>query len=66
MIELYQRKSKYTEMKPYCHHSKPNDFMEYCEWYNGEGFDINLSDNRIVSLTWGQWEAMQALITYKE
>ena len=65
MIELYQRSAKFTELRPYCHHSKPGDFMEYCEWSNGEGFDITV-DKKHFSLTYGEWEALQALVNYKE
>ena len=40
--------------------------MEVCEWYNGEGFDVSIADKTSVSFTWGQWEALQALVAYKE
>jgi NADPH-dependent 7-cyano-7-deazaguanine reductase QueF len=66
MIDVYQRKAKFTELKAYCPFSKDSDFMEVCEWYNGEGFDVNISDQNSVSLTWGQWEALQALVAYRE
>lgn len=66
MIENYTRKAKFTELKAYCHHSKDDDFMEVCEWYNGEGFDVVVSDKQKVSFTWGEWEALQVLINYRE
>lgn len=66
MIDSYERKARFTELKAYCYHSKENDFMEVCEWGNGEGFDVTISDSHRISLTWGQWEALQVLVSYRE
>jgi hypothetical protein len=66
MIETSTRKSKFTELKPYCHHSKEHDYMEVTEWSNGEGFDVNINDKKHISLSWGELEALQVLINYKE
>jgi hypothetical protein len=38
--------------------------MEVCEWHNGEGFDVTVND-QVTSITWGQWECLQALVAYK-
>ena len=67
-IETYERKAKFAELKAWCYLSKDHDFIEVTEWYNGEGFDIFLSGSseQRVSLSWGQWEALQALVAYKE
>ena len=65
MIESYNRKTKFMELKPYCHHAKDYDFMEVTEWHNGEGFDVTIG-KKIVTFTWGEWEALQALVAYKE
>ena len=48
--------------------SKEHDFAEICEWSNGEGFDVtvnSVSDEQRFSLTYGQWEALQVLVSYK-
>lgn len=66
MIEVTTRKAKFTNLKPYCHHSKEHDYMEVTEWSNGEGLDININDKKHISLTWGELEALQVLINYKE
>ena len=68
MIEINERTAKFTELKPYDHAAKDNDYMEVCEWSNGGGFDVTLSSHgdQLFSLTWGQWEALQALVAYKE
>jgi hypothetical protein len=63
-IDTYERKAKFTQLKPYDPFAKDDDFMEVCEWYNGEGFDVNFN-NQIVSFTWGQWECLQVLVNYK-
>ena len=67
-MDMYERKAKFTEIKPYCHTAKEHDFMEVTEWYNGEGFDVSMSSssrNATFSLTWGEWECLQALVAYK-
>jgi len=66
MIEQCQRLSRFTELKAYCHHAKDHDYMEVTEWANGEGFDINIDDKKHLSLTHGQWQALQALVAYRE
>ncbi len=63
-MEIYERKTRFTELRHYDHTAKQHDFMEVCEWHNGEGFDVTISE-RHFSLTWGQWECLQALITYR-
>jgi len=63
-METYDRKSRFTELRPYDHTAKDHDFMEVCEWHNQEGFDVTMND-RVTSFTWGQWECLQALVAYK-
>ena len=65
-MELYERKSKFTgNLKAYCHHHKEHDYMEVTEWHNGEGFDVNIDGKQTFSLTWGEYECMQALVLFK-
>ena len=63
-IETYTRKAKFAELKPYDPFADIGDFMEVCEWHNGEGFDVTIN-NRVVSFTLGQWECLQVLVNYK-
>lgn len=63
-MKEYQRKAKMVELKKYCLHAKEHDFMEVTEWYNGEGFDVSINQ-RHFSLSWGEYEALQACLTYK-
>ena len=67
-MEQYQRKTRSTELSKYDHLSKPFDMIEVTDWYNGEGFDVYIStasDTRRFGLTWGEYEALQACVTYK-
>ena len=41
--------------------SGENDFIEVCEWKNGEGYDIYIND-RQYSFTHGELEAINYLI----
>ena len=64
MMKQYERKARFTELKPYDILAKEHDFMEVCEWNNGEGFDVTKNEQQF-SLTWGQWECLQALVAFK-
>lgn len=65
-MKIYDRKAKFTDcLAAYCHHHKQHDYMEVTEWHNGEGFDVNLSGEKSFSLTWGEYECLQALVNYK-
>ena len=64
-IETYKRKARFAELKPYDPFADKDDFMEVCEWHNGEGFDVTIN-NRVFSFTWGQWECLQVLVNFKD
>ena len=64
MMKQYERKARFTELKPYDILAKEHDFMEVCEWNNGEGFDVTKNEQQF-SLTWGQWQCLQALVAFK-
>jgi hypothetical protein len=66
MIDTYQKLSKCLDLNAYCHHAKDHDFLELTEWHNGEGFDVTKSGDKFFSFTWGEWEALQALVAYRE
>ena len=63
-MKQYERKTKFTELQPYDHLAKEHDFIEVCEWHNGEGFDVTISE-KSFNLTWGEFEALTALVHYK-
>lgn len=65
-MQTYTRKSRFTELKPYDHFAKDDDFIEVTEWHNGEGFDVVIGNEQKFSLTDGQFQALMALVNYRE
>lgn len=61
MPELRQRNSLYCDLKVYDVYAKDTDFIEVTEWTNGEGYDININDKPIISLTVGELNAIKSL-----
>ncbi len=61
-VNLYNRKSLMVELKDFDYLAKKDDFIEVTEWGNGEGYDITLSDNQVISITAGQFDAIKKLI----
>ena len=61
-MEHYNRKSVTDSLKKYDCLAKDSDFIEVTEWNNGEGWDISINDNKLISLTWGQLEAISYLV----
>lgn len=39
-----------------------SDYIELCQWSNGEGWDISISDKTIFSLHYTEYEAIKKLI----
>lgn len=67
-IQVSQRRAVFSELKPYCHHSNENDYIEVTQWSNGEGFDIAIDSKRgpeKFSLTFGEWELLQVLMNWR-
>lgn len=63
-MKTYKREARFSELKNYCHLSKPHEYMEVCEWANGEGFDVAIGDTHF-QLTWGQFNLLQVLALSK-
>ena len=61
-VNLYNRKSLMVELKDFDYLAKEDDFVEVTEWGNGEGYDITLWDNQVMSITMGQFNAIKKLI----
>ena len=64
-IETYQRRSEFAILKQWCFgYGKEDDYIEVTEWANGEGFDVDIETNQRqrFQLTWGQYEALKALV----
>lgn len=62
-MEILERKSISDQLRKYDHLAKDDDFIEVTEWGNGEGWDITLNE-QVISLTWGQLDAIDYLIKH--
>lgn len=65
MIKTYSRPAKFSELKGHCPFAKDGDYVEITEWWNGEGFDVSISEEKTISLTWGEWELIQKMVEHK-
>lgn len=71
-MEINTRRSAFDSLKKYDYLADEQDFMEVTEWTNKEGYDISISNKnnqKIISLTVGEFEAIDFLIkslTYNE
>lgn len=68
MITINKRVAKFTELKPYDHFAKDDSCIEVTEWTNGEGFDVRICSlkDESFSLSYGEFDALVALVAYKE
>lgn len=64
-MEEYKRRAVFTDLRPYDHLAKEHDFIEVCEWHNGEGWDITISDKKLFSLTYGELTAINVLTSIR-
>lgn len=67
-MEANNRKSVFTELKPFDIYSlQKDDFMEVTEWHNGEGITLNVHcslGNRSIELTYGQIKAFKECLKF--
>lgn len=64
-MTIEKRKTVYDDLKKYCMHAKPEDYIEVTEWTNGEGWDININ-GKFMQVTFGEYKAIQHLINTLE
>jgi hypothetical protein len=65
MPNEYKRNARFNSLVDYDFLAKPDDFIEVTEWYNGEGFDVQLSTSageQRMSFSWGEYSALQATL----
>lgn len=60
-MEKNLRKSVYDELHKYDYLAKENDYIEVTSWQNGEGFTVDLNNEILFNLTWGQFNALKYL-----
>ena len=61
-MEFNSRKAVNDKLKKYDYLAKDGDFIEVIEWTNGEGYDIIINGDKIISLTRGQIDAINYLV----
>ena len=67
-IEVDQRRSLYSLLKPYSYHASGDDYIEVTEWSNGDGYDVVIDRRRGIerfSISYGELELLQVLMNYK-
>ena len=60
-MEIKNRRCVIEDLNKFDIMANKDDFIEVCEWTNGEGFDISITDKKIISLTCGELEAIDFL-----
>ena len=60
-MEIKNRRCIIEDLNKFDIMAKKDDFIEVCEWTNGEGFDISITDKKIIRLTHGELEAIDFL-----
>lgn len=68
-MKPYKRRAIFGELKDFCLLAKEHDYIEVCEWYNGEGFDVEIYSNNTsqqFQLTWGEFKLLTELATILE
>lgn len=61
-MEFTTRKTVNDKLSKYCYCAKEDDFIEITEWANGEGFDIQINDDKHFMLTRGELDAIEYLV----
>ena len=61
-MEIKNRRCIIEDLNKFDIMAKKDDFIEVCEWANGEGFDISITDKKFISLTREELEAIDFLI----
>ncbi len=63
-MERYTRRTIFSELKKYDIFAKENDYIEVCEWKNGEGFDVEINSVKPerFQLTYGEYKALKKVI----
>ena len=60
-MEIKNRRCIIEDLNKFDIMAEKNGFIEVCEWTNCEGFDISITDKKIISLTRGELDAINLL-----
>lgn len=61
-MNINNRKSVHEDMKKFSPMCNRDEYIEITEWTNGEGWDIQIGDNKNISLHGDELEAINYLI----
>jgi len=65
-MKNYQRKSIFSYLHTHCPLANEGrgDFIEVTEWFNGDGFDVEIHNSRSerFQLTYGEFSALKKLV----
>lgn len=60
-MEIENRRCIIENLNKFDIMANKDDFIEVCEWTNGEGVDISIMNKKIISLTRGELDAIDFL-----
>ena len=60
-MEFNERTSVKDDLRKYDHLANKDSIIQVTQWTNGEGWDISIDDEPVISLTWGQLGAINYL-----
>jgi hypothetical protein len=61
-MEFNQRTSIKDDLRKYDHLANKDSIIQVTQWANGDGWDISIDDEPVISLTWGQLDAINYLV----
>ena len=61
-MEFNKRTSVKDDLRKYDHLANKDSIIQVTQWANGEGWDISVNDEPVISLTWGQLDAINYLV----
>lgn len=60
-MEFNERTSVKDDLRKYDHLANKDSIIQVTQWANGDGWDISIDDEPVISLTWGQLDAINYL-----
>lgn len=61
-MEFNERTSIKDDLRKYDHLANKDSIIQVTQWANGDGWDISIDDEPVISLTWGQLDAINYLV----
>lgn len=61
-MEFNERTSVKDDLRKYDHLANKDSIIQVTQWANGDGWDISIDDEPVISLTWGQLDAINYLV----